>query len=87
MNKHNLPLLQGIKKKYILTEEEFYAIFGDYPVKAFIVTETEGGRIYHHLSTGESFTVMDDSAEVKTRITEYLERKKTLRTYNRSKRG
>jgi hypothetical protein len=78
---HNLAALQGIKKKYILTEEEFYNVFGDYSTGFFVITEADGGRTYHLLSTGESFTVMDDIADVKLKIKEYLDRKVNFKSF------
>lgn len=76
---HNLPALQNIKKKYVISEEEFYRVFENYTTGFFVITPAEGGRTYHLLSTGESFTVLDDSNAVKTKIADYLNRKKMFK--------
>lgn len=81
MRIHNMVALQGFRKKYIVSQEEFYKYFGDYSTKAFIITEVEGGRTYHLLMTGESFTVMDDEDEVKNRIKDYVARNSNLRIF------
>lgn len=69
------PALPTMKTKYIWTEEQFYKEFGDYSTGFFVITPAAGGRTYHLLSTGESFTVMDDANEVPVRIAEYMGRR------------
>lgn len=72
------PALPNVSVRYIWTEEQFYAEFDPRGATSedFIKTETDGGRIYYYPPTGEMFTVLDDTDEVRNRIQNYLRRAK-----------